>query len=126
MPEFNDRRASIPAEQRVTKGYAAKWHGGASYSHPDESHLEHFPTKAAAKAELQNRYNSGRHNNFQTLSTDHTGAVSMGESNHLDTPAVDRSSYMDLHPIRKDGTYDSDVFHRLEVGKRGGVKGQWS
>jgi hypothetical protein len=33
---------------------------------------------------------------------------------------------MDLHPIRKDGTYDPDVFHRLQYGKRGGVRGQWS
>jgi hypothetical protein len=117
--EFNDRRPSIPDEGRVTKGFAAKWYGGDSYSHPDESHLEHFPSMGAAKAELQSRRaGSGT---VQSLVSDHTGAVAFGPSSSADTPVVGSNSYMDLHPIRSDGTYDQDVFHRLQFGARGGI-----
>lgn len=121
--EFNDRRETIPPEQRVTKGYAARWHGGAGYSTPDIDDLEHFSSVGAAKAEFNTRRSSGRYNTTQRLNVDHTGAVSLAERHHLDTPAVDEQSYMDLHPIRSDGTYDPDVFRRLQFGKRGGVQG---
>lgn len=124
MPEFNDRRPSIPAEQRVTKGFAGRWHGGGSYAHPDIDHLEHFPTVGAARDAFRSRRDVGGSykQRFQSLSVDHTGAVGLGEERHDLTPAVDESSYLDLHPIRRDGTYDPDVFQRMEFGKRGGVR----
>lgn len=120
--EFNDRRPTIPAEQRVTKGYAARWHGGSSYREPNIDELEHFPSKSAARFEMQQRRNTG-HADVKRLDVDHTGAVRHLDSHQDKVPDVDESSYMDLHPIRRDGTYDPDVFHRLQFGKRGGVKG---
>lgn len=129
MPEFNDRRPTTPAENRVTKGFAALWHGGSAYGSPyHEDHLEHFPTIGAARDALRSRRDTG-HNwkqRFQGLTTDHTGAVGLGEERHDLTPAVDENSYMDLHPIKSDGTYDRDVFQRMEFGKRGGIKRSWS
>lgn len=123
MPEFHDRRASIPAENRTTKGYAAKFYGGSSYSFPDESHMEHMPSLRYAYSSLQDRRRSGGHigDMVTPLTTDHTGAVAAGEPRHTLFPVVGDDAHMDLHPIRKDGTYDPDVFHRIEVGRRGGV-----
>lgn len=129
MATFNDRRPSIPAEGRVTKGYAAVWNGGSSYGQSThEDHLEHFPSKGAARQALASRRNNGysQRQSAQGLVTDHTGAVALGEQRSDLMPSVDESSYMDLHPIRPDGTYDRDVFHRLQFGKRGGIQGQWS
>lgn len=129
MPEFNDRRPATPPEDRVTKGYAALWHGGSSYGPSyHEDHLEHFPTRAAAKDALQSRrkYGYSQRQPAQRLNLAHDDALTMGEVQHDYMPSVDETSYMDLHPIRKDGTHDRDVFHRLEFGKRGGVTGQWS
>lgn len=122
MPQFNDRRPTTPPEARVTKGYAARWYGGSSYSESDE--LEHFPNRAAARQAMQDRRNLGDRmkQSSQRLKADHTNALSLGESRADYMPAVDQSSYMDLHRIGKDGTYDPDVFHRLEFGKRGGIR----
>lgn len=128
MVAFNDRRASIKAyhESPHTTGFAAKWYGGSGYSHPDESHMEHFSSISDAKEEFRNR--RAGHSYSVPLRHNGDGQVftPMGSEHSTGTPAVDEQAHMDLHPIKGDGTYDSDVYHRLEFGKRGGVKGQWS
>jgi hypothetical protein len=129
MPQlFNDRRAPTPAEAKVTKGYAARWHGGSSYAEPSHDDLEHFPSRKAAREAFVQRRDSG-YNFRQTaikLQVAHDGVLTRGGEESFHTPSVDNTAYMDLHPIKADGTHDPDVFHRLQFGKRGGVQGQWS
>lgn len=109
----------------VTSGYAALWHGGASYgpSHISD-HLEFFPSLQHAKAALQKRKNHGYSWKMKSRKLTHNenGTLSFGETEFDLMPCVDENSYLDITHIRNDGSYDFDSFTRIEFGPRGGIQ----
>lgn len=91
------------------------WHGGTSYSSPENSDLEMFDSIGAAKSEFQTRYLSGRYNHFRYAD---------GRTNRLDTPAVDETSEMWIFLADPRESSDGDWYpdRTITIGARGGVR----
>lgn len=97
------------------------WHGGPSYSSGGDfmDNMERWDNLDAAKESL--RYREGGHDYF-TYVTD-TGMFDREKSGWFDTPAVDRTSYIDLFYVSYEGLewqINNEPYARIVFGPRGG------
>lgn len=109
-------------------GYAANWHGGHSYgmSHDFRDDAEFFASISDAESEFYSRYSGGISVSEPIRFSDDGTISEIGESETVYTPAVDESSFMDLHVIYRadDGeyVYGEEIAYRLTFGPRMGIK----